>query len=92
MMYSLDLHGIKHFHMLQHTLSCTFESHLLNTPNQPTLSTGEVIGIKVFACFGYAICFLYFCFLIVMRKRVQVQHTFLMFLYLRVSIYHVLHL
>ena len=67
----------KHFRVHQHSLSMHFleTSSQPSFSTQPTLSTGEVIGMKVFACFGYVICFLYLCFLIVMRKRVQVYHT-----------------
>jgi choline transporter-like protein 2/4/5 len=36
-----------------------------------THSTGEVVAMKVFAIAGFAVSFLYFCFLVVMRKRVQ---------------------
>ena len=34
-------------------------------------SVGEVIAMKVFACVGFGVSALYFCFLVVMRKRVQ---------------------
>jgi choline transporter-like protein 2/4/5 len=52
------------FSILLFTLSTAWAADGLHSPE-------EVIAMRVFACLGYVVCFLYFCFLIVMRKRVQ---------------------